>query len=149
RPAVLTFDPPKKAKDDAGNGMNWTVATQLHSGSTPYEFTAPNLQYLMDSPAEFGAVVMRQFTSSHPGPRTFRVAVHHSGTESELEAFVKDIQRIVAQEGAIYGEFPEYEPGHYTFIADYLPRASGDGMEHRNSTVMTSAGSIRAPRAGL
>src|SRR5262249_38504619 len=39
-----------------------------------------------------------------------------------------------------------YEPGYYTFLADYLPYANGDGMEHRNSTVMTAAGSIAASR---
>ena len=52
------------------------------------------------------------------------------------------------EEGAIYGEFPDYEPGHYTFLADYLSYANGDGMEHRNSTVMTSSGVDRErPRA--
>ena len=35
-----------------------------------FEFTAPNLQYLMDSPAEFGPVAMRQFAVDG---RTFRV----------------------------------------------------------------------------
>src|SRR6185295_17068842 len=53
------------------------------------------------------------------------------------------------QEGAVFGEFPEYEPGYYTFLADYLPYASGDGMEHRNSTVMTANGSIRTARQDL
>src|SRR5206468_9891272 len=38
---------------------------------------------------------------------------------------------------------------HYTFLADYLPYASGDGMEHRNSTVITSAGSIAGARTEL
>jgi predicted metalloprotease with PDZ domain len=55
---------------------------------------------------------------------------------------VKDVEKIVRQEGAIYGEYPEYEPGYYTFLADYLPYANGDGMEHRNSTVISGAGSI-------
>ena len=63
-------------------------------------------------------------------------------------AFVQDVEKIVRQQGAIFGEYPEYEPGSYTFLADYLPYASGDGMEHRNSTVMTVAGVDRErPRA--
>ena len=54
------------------------------------------------------------------------------------------------QEREVFGEFPGYEPGSYTFIADYLPYASGDGMEHRNSTVMTSSAThSREPRRGL
>src|SRR5262249_43920873 len=42
-----------------------------------------------------------------------------------------------------------YEPGSYTFILDYLPYAGGDGMEHRNSTIITDAGSIVQNRPQL
>ncbi len=138
RAATIVFNPPA--------GVRWQVATQLHRGSTAFEFTAPNLQYLMDSPAEFGPLVIRQFSV---GARTFRFAVHHAGADGELDAFVRDVETIVKQEGAIYGEYPEFEPGYYTFLADYLPYAMGDGMEHRNSTVMTSAGSIARSRGGM
>jgi predicted metalloprotease with PDZ domain len=138
RPIAVTFDQPA--------GMRWQVATQLHPGSSPLEFTAPNLQYLMDSPSEFGPVAIRQFTV---GGSTFRFSLHHTGTDAELDAYVKDVEKIVRQEGAIYGEYPKYEPGYYTFLADYLPYASGDGMEHRNSTVMTAAQSIASGRIRL
>ena len=138
RPATLTFVPPE--------GSSWTVATQLHAASTPFEFTAPNLQYLMDSPAELGPLTIRQFTI---GSRTFRFAAHHTGTSSELDGFVADVEKIVRLEGEVFGEFPDYEPGYYTFLADYLPYAGGDGMEHRNSTVMTSSGSIAGRRSEL
>jgi len=138
RPITVAFDPPK--------GMHWQVATQLHAGATPYEFTAPNLQYLMDSPAEFGPIAIRRFVA---GERTFRLALHHTGTDAELDGFVRDVEKIVREEGTIYGEYPPYEPGHYTFLADYLPYAADDAMEHRNSTVMTSSGSLRNNRIGL
>jgi predicted metalloprotease with PDZ domain len=136
RPVVLTLEQPA--------GKHWQAATQLHGDTL--EFTAANLQYLMDSPTEFGPLVIREFAV---GPRKFRFAVHHHGTDAELDAFVKDVEKIVQQEGAIYGEYPEYEPGHYTFLAEYLPYSGGDGMEHRNSTVITSSGSIRDSRIGL
>lgn len=138
RPANLTFQPP------AGSG--WTAATQLYPTSDPLRFTAPNLQYLMDSPTELGRVEMRQFTRSG---RTFRFALHHTGSSAELDAFVADVEKIVEAEGDIFGEYPAYEPGTYTFLADYLPWASGDGMEHRNSTVITSSSSLRTNRPGL
>ena len=138
RPSTLTFTPP--------SGATWQVATQLHRGSTPLEFTAANLQYLMDSPVEFGPVSIREFTV---GSRRFRFAAHHRGTDRELDDYVKDVEKIVRQEGAVFGEFPDFEPGEYTFLADYLPYAAGDGMEHRNSTVMTDAASIRASRRSL
>jgi len=62
---------------------------------------------------------------------------------------VKDVAKIVQQEEAVFGEFPSYDPGFYTFLADYLPYASYDGMEHRDSTVMTSPGSIATARLEL
>ena len=141
-PATLVFAPPGSAVA----GRPWTVATQLHQGSTPFEFTAPNLQYLMDSPVEFGPIVVRQFSV---GSRVFRFAAHHTGTDAELDRYVLDVERVVREEGAIYGEYPQYEPGTYTFLADYLPYADGDGMEHRNSTVMTSSASIQSDRSQL
>ena len=100
----------------------------------------------MDSPAEFGPIAIRRFAA---GERTFRLALHHTGTDAELDGFVKDVEKIVREEGTIYGEYPPYEPGHYTFLADYLPYAADDAMEHRNSTVMTSSGSLRNNRIGL
>ncbi len=113
---------------------------------TRLEFTAPNLQYLMDSPLEFGPVAMREFTV---GSSRFRFAAHHTGSDAELDGYVKDVEKIVRQEGAVYGEYPAYEPGYYTFLGDYLPYAGGDGMEHRNSTVMTEAGTIAKDREQL
>jgi predicted metalloprotease with PDZ domain len=135
RPATIVFDPPA--------GVRWQVATQLHADGG--QFTAPNLQYLMDSPAEFGPIALRQFDV---GGSHFRFSLH-STSASELDGFLPDIERIVRQEGAIFREFPRYEPGSYTFLADYLPYASADGMEHRNSTVMTSTATIASGRLDL
>lgn len=139
RPATLAFAPPEGHDD-------WTVATQLMPGPTPREFTAPNLQFLMDSPTEIGPVDIRQFSVDG---RTFRFAAHHAGTAGELTGFVADVEKIVREQRKIYGEYPMYEPGHYTFLADYLPWADGDGMEHRNSTVVSSSGSIAGSRGSL
>ena len=145
RPARIEFVRPA--------GTVWTVATQLHplmervaAGSpaaVDRAFTAPNLQYLMDSPAEFGPVSMREFTVND---RRFRIAMHHQGSDVDLDAFAKDVEQIVRQEGAVYGEFPQYEPGSYTFLTDLLPWANGDGMEHRNSTVITTTATLANSR---
>ena len=138
RPSTLTFTAPA--------GGRWQVATQLHRGSGALEFTAPNLPYLMDSPVEFGPLSIRRFTVAN---HRFRFAVHHQGSDVELDAYVKDVEKVVQQEGAMFGEFPDFEPGEYTFLADYLPYATSDGMEHRNSSVMTEAASIRTSRRTL
>jgi predicted metalloprotease with PDZ domain len=127
-PVAITFTQPA--------GQAWQVATQLHATPSPLQFTAPNLQYLMDSPVEFGPIAIRQFSVAE---RTFRVAFH-SPNGGLLDSLTRDIERIVRVEGAIFGEYPAYEPGHYTFLIDYLPYANSDAMEHRNSTVMSSTG---------
>ena len=145
RPAQVRFERP--------TGSMWQVATQLYPSDDPLVFTAPNLQYLLDSPAEFSSFSLRTFTVADPsrvgGGPTFRLAVHHDGSEAQLDRFAVDVETIVRESVAIFGEFPEYEPGTYTFIADYLWYASGDGMEHRNSTVLTSSGSLENQRRGL
>jgi predicted metalloprotease with PDZ domain len=146
RPARVTFVPP--------TGRQWRVATQLYPTPDPDTFTAPNLHYLMDSPAEFSAYTLRTFTvadGTNGGSPTFRVALHHDGTDADADLFARDIERIVRETKAIFGEFPRYENNTYTFLADYLPWAAGDGMEHRNSTVLSSSGGLRDPgrRRGL
>src|SRR5215203_2725190 len=138
RPASLRFEPP--------TGEDWRVATQLHRGQSPLEFTAANLQYLMDSPVEFGPVVVREFTVDG---QSIRLAIHHGGSLDEVDSYLRDVERIVRKQRDVFGEFPRYEPGHYTFLADYLPYAGDDGMEHRNSTVLTSTSTIRTGRMSL
>lgn len=138
RALQLTFVPPQ--------GARWEPATQLYPTGNPLQFTAPNLQYLMDSPTELGPVSIRSFTVDG---RTFRFSLHHTGTTAELDSFMSDVEKVVVAEGKVFGEYPNYEPGAYTFIADYLPYANGDGMEHRNSTVITSPSALRTNRAGL
>jgi predicted metalloprotease with PDZ domain len=142
RPSVIRFEPPP--------GAGWRVATQLMPGNDPLTFTAPNLQYLMDSPAEVSAFVLRTFTIQDDA-RTplFRVALHHRGADADVTPFLRDIERIVREERNVFGEYPAYEGNTYTFIIDYLPWSRSDGMEHRNSTIISSASSIRDDRKGL
>ena len=58
-------------------------------------------------------------------------------------------QSIVREAEHVFREYPPFEGNTYTFIADYLPWANGDGMEHRNSTIITSPSSIRTSRLDL
>ena len=142
RPATVYFEAPA--------GARWQVATQLFPGDNPFTFTAPNLQYLMDSPTEFSAFSQRTFTvADAPGSPRIRLVVHHTGTDADLDAFAADAERIVRESRRVFGEYPPFEGNTYTFIADYLPWAAGDGMEHRNSTILTSSSSLRASRADL
>ncbi len=143
RPARVSFVQPP--------GKTWKVATQLFPTSDPLVFTAPNLHYLMDSPTDFSAFTLREFTvddgQKRTGPPpTFRIALTHDGTEADADAFAKDVERIVRESIPVFGELPRFETNTYTFLSVYLPWASGDGMEHRNSTSLTSSGALRNPQ---
>ena len=70
-------------------------------------------------------------------PQTIRVVAHSQATDAELKDYFAGVEKIVREEQAVFGELPNYEPGYYTFLADALPWDNGDGMEHRNSTVIT------------
>jgi predicted metalloprotease with PDZ domain len=130
----------------------WRVATQLVPTADSAVFTAPNLQYFMDSPVEVGPWDVREWTvagTEGRAPSRFRLVVHHAGTAEELDRFAAKAQAVVAEQIALFGEPAGYDFGTYTFLADYLPWASGDGMEHRNSTVLTSAQSLAGAEMGL
>ncbi len=122
------------------SGSKWKAATQLYPTTDPLRFTAPNLQYFMDSPTELSDYVMREWSVTSPaGTFPIRLALHHQGSDAELDSYVEMLRKVVEQEIAVFGTTPRYDVGRYTFIADYLPWADGDGMEHRNSTIITSS----------
>jgi predicted metalloprotease with PDZ domain len=141
RPIRVTFEP--------ATGSDWRVATQLAPTSSPTTFTAPDLQYFMDSPTELSDFDLREWkVSSGEHSYTIRLAVHHNGTAAELDAYTEMAKKVTAEQAALFGEYPAFDYGTYTFIACYVPWASGDGMEHRNSTSLTSTAPIGSGAAG-
>lgn len=132
-------------------GSRWRAATQLVPTGDPLAFAAPHLQYFMDSPVELSDHALRSWTIAGPGGRvdTIRLAVHHQGTDAEVDAYAEMAKQVVAEQVALFGETARYDHGTYTFIADYLPWASGDGMEHRNSTILSSSASLARAMPGL
>ncbi len=143
RPVVLTIEPPAQ--------YAWKPATQLFPTADPWTFTAPNLQYLMDSPTELSDYTLRSFTVKNPDGKeyTIRTAVHHDGDPSVIDGYAAGAEKIVNEAAAVFGEFPAFDTGTYTFLGDYVPWGGGDGMEHRNSTVVASATSFKNPQAAL
>lgn len=130
RPVEVNFE----VRED----LNWKVATQLEqkSGNT---YTAPDLYYFMDSPTEISDFDMKSFSLEG---QEIQFALHHKGTEGEFAEYFDQVERIVRQEKAVYEELPEFDYGRYTFLACYMPNVSGDGMEHRNSTILTDKESL-------
>jgi predicted metalloprotease with PDZ domain len=137
RPSRVTFTAPA--------GSNWRPATQLFPTSDPWTFTAPNLQYLFDSPTELSAHTVREFNVSNPDGRTFaiRAAIHTDSADRDIDEYAAGVEKIVREMVTVFGEYPEFDSGSYTFLADYLPGNAGDGMEHRNSTVVSGRGNVR------
>ncbi|HWW11985.1 MAG TPA: M61 family peptidase, partial [Brevundimonas sp.] len=134
RPVELTFHSPNPA---------WRIATQLAPTARPDVFTAPNLQYLMDSPTELSDHMVREWQVDDAGvPRTIRIALHHPGTAEQADIFAERARKVVDQLIAVFGDVPDFDYGTYTFLADYMPQVSGDGMEHRNSTVISGSRSL-------
>lgn len=114
--------------------LNWKVATQLpHVKDNTY--SAPNLYYFMDSPTELSNHKVREFSIDN---QIVKLALHDPGTEEEANLYFEKVKKVVEAEKEVFGELPKFDFGTYTFLACYVPNASGDGMEHRNSTVLTS-----------
>jgi predicted metalloprotease with PDZ domain len=130
-PASLSFEVPPRS--------NWQVATQLmpHAGG---QWTAPNLEWLMDSPVELSAHDLPEWKVEDT---TFRLALHHRGSAAEAQAYATMCQAVVSEAEGVFGSFPKYENSTYTFLIDYLPYVARDGMEHRDSTVITGTGDLK------
>ena len=117
---------------------NWKVATQL----VPQKdgtWSAPSLDRLMDGPAELSVHDLPEWKIEDA---TFRVALHHMGTAAEATQFARMCEAVVLEEEGVFGALPKYDNGDYTFLLDVLPYASFDGMEHRDSTVITGLGDV-------
>jgi predicted metalloprotease with PDZ domain len=131
RPISLKFDIPA--------GSDWKIATQLIPEADG-AWSAPNLEWLMDSPVEISAHVMPEWKIEDA---TFRLALHHRGTDRQAGVYAEMCKAVVLEEEGVFGALPKYDGGTYTFLVDYLPYASGDGMEHRDSTVITGTGDLK------
>ncbi|WP_221929864.1 M61 family metallopeptidase [Fodinibius sediminis] len=130
-PVTVTLYPPE--------GTDWKAATQLQPTQEEMTFRAPNYYYFMDSPIELSSHVVKQWEA--PGDttgQTIRLTVHHNGTDEQVDRYAEMARKVVAEQVAVYGEAADFDFDTYTFMADYLPYVHRDGMEHRNSTILTS-----------
>ncbi len=121
----------------------WQVSTQLkHEDKNVY--SAPNLQYMMDSPTELSDHKVSSWEVVNPDNKKLKInlSVHSDDSQAVIDGFGKMVAKMVLEEKAVFGELPVYDYGEYTFISDIHPTTSGDGMEHRNSTCIT----IPAPK---
>ncbi|WP_339845631.1 PDZ domain-containing protein [uncultured Dokdonia sp.] len=132
RPIEIDF---KLRKD-----LNWKVASQLKKIDDA-RYSAPNLQYFLDSPTEVSDYQLREFTVDG---QNIRFALHSDDTSEDFDNYWEKVKAIVLAQKEVFGTLPTYDFGEYTFLACYAPHVSGDGMEHRNSTILTDRESLAA-----
>ena len=132
RPIEIDF---KLRKD-----LNWKVASQLKKINDS-RYSAPNLQYFLDSPTEVSDYQLREFTVDG---QNIRFALHSDDTSEDFDTYWEKVKAIVLAQKEVFGTLPTYDFGEYTFLACYAPHVAGDGMEHRNSTILTDRESLAA-----
>ena len=90
--------------------------------------------------------------------RTFKVrgprwqGIHDQGRDpsrcratAEVNEYVAGAEKIVQRGRAPSSASIRSSTRHYTFLGDYVPWGGGDGMEHRNSTVVAAPISLQHP----
>ena len=130
RPVEVTFE--------TSHHPEWKIATQLKKLDDD-TFFAPDLYYFMDSPTEISDFDVREFIVDG---QKIKFVLHHPGTDAEFDQYFEKVKKIVKEQKTVFGELPKFDYGEYIFLADYMPNVSGDGMEHRNSTILTSVESL-------
>jgi len=142
-PATFMYAPELKDQEiqvtfNVREDLNWKVATQLKLLQENI-FYARDLQYFMDSPIEISDYGLRTFDVEG---QSVHLVLHHNGTDAELNQYFESVKKVVLEQKAVFGELPKFDYGNYYFLACYIPNATGDGMEHRNSTVIPSTRSL-------
>jgi predicted metalloprotease with PDZ domain len=139
RPIALSIKVPDK---------DWSVATQLIP-SRDGIWRARDMQYFMDSPIEIGPLRERRWSGIENG-RTYvvRLMIHSPDSKADIDRFAAMAERVYRAEVAMWGDVPNYDGGTYTFLADYEPYVTGDGMEHRNSASISSSHTLADGFAG-
>jgi predicted metalloprotease with PDZ domain len=116
---------------------NWKVATQLKplQNGTYY---APNFQYFMDSPIELAPYLTASWTIKNTDGKTqtIHIVSHSKDDQKTIDNYANMIKKMVDEQIAVWGELPNFDYGNYYFLHDVYPDYAGDGMEHRNSTVI-------------
>lgn len=128
---------PRTVKFNGIEKQSWKVATQLKPLANG-AYYAPNFQYFMDSPIELAAYHQASWAVKNPDGKTQTIHLlsHSKDEQKAIDSYAEMLRRMVDEHVAVWGEFPNYDYGHYYFLHDVYPDYAGDGMEHRNSTVI-------------
>jgi predicted metalloprotease with PDZ domain len=128
-PVKLVINPPK----------DWRIVNGRIDQADQREWQFPNWDIMIDTPTE----IAPDWTEDgfEVDGKKYHVVVHSLGNEGgKRAALVKDIERIVRAETAMWGA-PEFDS--YTFLIHFAADDhSGDGMEHLTSTQIIEPGAL-------
>lgn len=131
-PVKLTIKPPG----------GWKIVNGRLDRPGQTEWNFPNWDIMVDTPTEIAPDWTQE--SFVVDGKKYHVVVHSFGPEGgKRPALVKDIERIVRAEVAMWGA-PEFD--EYTFLIHFAADDhSGDGMEHLTSTQIIEPGALGEP----
>jgi predicted metalloprotease with PDZ domain len=130
-PIKLVFDLP--------GANSWEIATQLKLlDSATNTYFAPDLQFFMDSPCILGALKTTEVMLPEKEEVNLMMALNSEAEDAEIELLKNMTQKVVLEQMHVFGEFPYFNDSTYTFLCSYGAGFYGDGMEHRNSTMISS-----------
>lgn len=133
-------DLPIKVIFDLPGTSSWKIATQLELlDSTTNTYFAPDLQYFMDSPCILGALKTKELMIQDHEELKIKITLNSEAEDTEIELLKAMMQKVVMEQKGVFGEFPSFNENTYTFLCSYGPGFFGDGMEHRNSTMISSS----------
>lgn len=120
----------------------WKIVNGRMDRPDQTEWDFPNWDIMIDTPTEIAPDWTQE--SFEVGGKRYHVVVHSFGSEGgKRPALVKDIERIVRAEVAMWGA-PEFTD--YTFLIHFAADDhSGDGMEHLTSTQIIEPGALGEP----
>ncbi|HKQ78086.1 MAG TPA: M61 family peptidase [Blastocatellia bacterium] len=113
------------------------TALDAAPGGSPNQFRAADYDTLVDSPIVAGALAVREFDVD--GSQHYVVVAGEMGQwDGEREA--QDLEKIVRETRRFWGGLPFKR---YVFLNVF--RQGGGGLEHKNSTLLTSSPRMTAP----
>ncbi|WP_113661067.1 M61 family metallopeptidase [Pedobacter nanyangensis] len=129
RPRTVKFSYPKQT--------DWKIATQLKPMGNGIYY-AKDFQYFMDSPIEISAFKEASWEVKNTDGKTQKIHLIAHSDDDEMTVFnyANMLKKVVEEQKAIFGELPVFDYGNYYFLHCVHPSYAGDGMEHRNSTVI-------------
>ncbi len=116
---------------------SWKVVTQLKELGEGKYF-AKDFQYFMDSPINMGDLKSVKWEVSNPDGKKQTIHYYTNTIDAQpiVDNFAEMLKKMVAEQAAVFGEYPIFDYGSFYFMQNVNSENAGDGMEHRNSTVI-------------